>query len=62
MAKFKVGDKVTVHYPTYVENGLVIEVHPIDSNTTDYTIAFGDTEFGALDTDIASEEELTARD
>ncbi len=60
MSKFKTGDKVTVHYPTYVENATVIQVHEINSTTTDYTVAFGETEFGALDTDIVSEEELTA--
>jgi hypothetical protein len=55
MAKFKVGDKVTANYGTYVENGVVFSAVEVNSFTTDYTVRFSDGS-----TDIFDESELEA--
>jgi hypothetical protein len=54
MSKFKVGDKVTANYGTYVENGTVTKVIEITPSTSDYTVTFSDGE-----TDIFGDDELS---
>ena len=55
MAKFKVGDKVTADYGTYVENGVVTKVTDNAPYFADYEVKFSD---GAID--IFDESELAA--
>lgn len=49
MAKFKVGDKVTANYSTYVENGTITKVIPVPPYTTDYYVSFSDGAFDVFD-------------
>ena len=56
MNKFKVGDRVTASYDTYVENGTVTKVVEITNSTPDYYVRFGNQ---AKDFDIFHEDELT---
>jgi hypothetical protein len=56
MSKYKVGDKVTAHYPTYAENGTVTQVIPVSISTTDYYVTFSKD-----DRDIFEESDLTAQ-
>jgi len=49
MAKFNVGDKVTVDYGTYVENGTVTKVIEVSPIVTDYYVTFSDGSFDSFD-------------